>query len=705
MLKIKSLTFVNIGRFVEPQTINFELLGPLVQVDGLNMNTGGSSGAGKSTFFHALDYLFGINEISNSRLQCRLTKSAISVSGVFDYDGQELKITRSKKLTIELGGEVITGSSKLAEEKLDEIIGVSRDLFQSMLHKRQKEGGFFLNLTPKGAYDFLTDCMNLKELKAQLAIVVAEAQSLEKKITEKTSDVRTFKASLDATESAQKTLGPKPEVTITRDRIVVLETALIHAKRMADEQRVAFEQELHQISQNRPAFLASAYDEAPLTALYEQQKKLQNEIAAQELERAKSMNAVREKIALAKSEYEKISAANILESSKWSQKKREAVLAQEQALKYAGEIKKVRANVCFTCDQPWLTDAAKTKEQELLVKITACKEIIQAGASATAEIDRLAEELRSLAAKYDRFYKEQKNTLEILAQSGESDFVKSNIEKIRASILEETKKKNLHFASLDQKNKEAQESFDQQLRIRTSGQKKIMDGLNEAHAKAKQNLDAANTAIRAQEDALRRHELIVSQLAQQHATALAKLTVAEKELADLTEKFQMAEEAKRAIKSYTSRLFDEALESISETATRIIRQIPNMENATIQLNAIKETADGKIKEEVNAIIHNDGEENVPIETLSGGERTSADLAVDLAAIQFLEERAGKGIDLFILDEPFNGLESVNIQAIVEMLKMTSISKRIMIVDHNPIVAECFESKIVIKRNGAISLVA
>ena len=49
MLILKSLTFENIGRFVEPQTIDFASLGSLVQIEGQNNNTEGSSGAGKST--------------------------------------------------------------------------------------------------------------------------------------------------------------------------------------------------------------------------------------------------------------------------------------------------------------------------------------------------------------------------------------------------------------------------------------------------------------------------------------------------------------------------------------------------------------------------------------------------------------------------------------------------------------------------------
>src|ERR1035437_2550917 len=162
MLVLKKLTFENIGRFTESQTIDFTSLGSLVQVDGSNLNTGGSSGAGKSTVFKALDFLLGLNDESTTILQSRLTKKAMSVTGLFELDGVPLKIERGKKLSIDSHGEVTTGSSKLTEEKLDLIIGMSRDLSRKILHKRQSEGGFFLEMGPSEVHKFLTSCLSLE---------------------------------------------------------------------------------------------------------------------------------------------------------------------------------------------------------------------------------------------------------------------------------------------------------------------------------------------------------------------------------------------------------------------------------------------------------------------------------------------------------------------------------------------------------------
>ena len=129
-----------------------------------------------------------------------------------------------------------------------------------------------------------------------------------------------------------------------------------------------------------------------------------------------------------------------------------------------------------------------------------------------------------------------------------------------------------------------------------------------------------------------------------------------------------------------------------------------VQHSTVRLVGTKETKDGKVKEEVNAVIDSDGEESIPMKSFSGGEESAIDLAVDLAVIDFVENRANKGIDIFILDEPFTGLDSVNIEQILEVLKNANINKKLMIVDHNPIIAEFMSDKIKVVRTGATSVI-
>ncbi len=164
MLKLKSLKISNVGRFVGDHVVDLSSRPNLVQVDAVNKNTGGSSGSGKSTIFNSLEYLLGVNHLPATVLQSRLTKNSMSVSGDFDLDGKSLTVIRSKSdgLSIKLDGvEIVSGNNKAAEERLDAILGIPRDLLRKMIHKRQKEGGVFLYLTPKVSHAFLVEVLDL----------------------------------------------------------------------------------------------------------------------------------------------------------------------------------------------------------------------------------------------------------------------------------------------------------------------------------------------------------------------------------------------------------------------------------------------------------------------------------------------------------------------------------------------------------------
>src|ERR1019366_2441273 len=210
MLVLKSLKFSGIGRFVDEQTIDFTSLGPLVQVEGQNRNTGGSSGAGKSTIFESLQFLLGINDKSTTILQSRLTKEPMTVTGLFELDGVPLRIERGKKLLIDLNGEITTGSSKLTEEKLDSIISMPRELFRSILVKRQGVGGFFLQMSPSETHQFLTSCLGPEAETCKIVRLDERLTTLSASEALLKSGLEANRMGLQATRSAVNSLGDGP---------------------------------------------------------------------------------------------------------------------------------------------------------------------------------------------------------------------------------------------------------------------------------------------------------------------------------------------------------------------------------------------------------------------------------------------------------------------------------------------------------------
>jgi DNA repair exonuclease SbcCD ATPase subunit len=124
-----------------------------------------------------------------------------------------------------------------------------------------------------------------------------------------------------------------------------------------------------------------------------------------------------------------------------------------------------------------------------------------------------------------------------------------------------------------------------------------------------------------------------------------------------------------------------------------------MATATISFDAFKQSKNGAIKEEIVPLISMDGEIGVPVKSLSGGERTAIDLAIDLAVIDMIESITGKGLDLFILDEPFNGLDHISIENCLEIIKNHDTNKRIIIVDHSSETKEMIGFRVVVERSG------
>jgi DNA repair exonuclease SbcCD ATPase subunit len=224
-------------------------------------------------------------------------------------------------------------------------------------------------------------------------------------------------------------------------------------------------------------------------------------------------------------------------------------------------------------------------------------------------------------------------------------------------------------------------------------EKEVREVVKNEHSSAKNKKDLFNKS-------LQMRAILDSKIAKQ----AADIELIKDETNSSRKKLIIAEESKRLIKSYSLQKFQETLDSIGENASDILRNVPNIATASIYFEGCKETGSGTIKEEVTALINMDGEPDIDIKSLSGGERTAIDLAVDLAVIDVLEVKAGKGADFFILDEPFDGLDSIGRSAIIDIIKGIDSNKRVIIVDHGAETKEIISDRITVIRNGELSYV-
>jgi DNA repair exonuclease SbcCD ATPase subunit len=692
VLKPIELRFSGIGPFVTEQVIEFGKLGKLVQIAG-------ESGAGKSTAFKARDFLFGISDMPNTVLETYIEKMGISVSGDFDYDGQPLTLTRSKgKFSVTLNGEVVAGSNKLAEEKLDQIIGMPRDLFRPMLHKRQKEGGFFLNFTPKQKYEFLSSALNLGTYLEKITKIEKNLSELDKLITTTTGELTASQTGLAATQDAILSLGSAPTGETTQEAVLVLKQVSDQASEDLKALQLGQKNQLMILEQERPALQRPVLVDSPfdnsLQSILECEKtryetEIQN-INRAEIERIAGINRRIQELTIAS--FGLTTAKNL------------GATAREQAVLIAGEIKKIRAGICHTCEQTWVTEAARAKEADQMSKLSILKGQIEAAVLAASQLETNDAEM---AAEKEKLKPWVNPALEAL---------KANVLVANESLRELQDKLSAHQATQSQLNKKTMDDYHEQLNTLNKAfaakeaalRESLSAGIDLAQTKAndsRRSFEFALNQFQSFNESKKRFESSSEKLKAQELAYAEKVSSLNLKLSGLKKKQMIDEEIKRAVKAYVSTKFDDALDSIGDAATNMIRPIPNMTTATIQLQGTRETADGKIKDEVNAVIHKSGFENIPIKSLSGGERSAADFALDLAVIEFLEERTSKGISLMMMDEPFTGLPTTAIEQALEMLQNYKCDKQIVLIDHNPIIEQFIQSKITVTKNEPSSVIS
>jgi len=722
MLKLKKLTFSNIGRFTDEQNVDFTKLGSLVQVDAQNNNTGGSSGSGKSTIFNGLDWLLGLSDISTSTLQSRLTKSHISVSGEFDWDGKSVTITRNRKLSIVIDGNETTGSSKISEEKLDEILGMPRNLFRPLLHKRQGETGFFLGLTPAKMNDFLVDTLGLSQIRSKVDVIDGKTKELGLAKIGAQTGLAVAQASLEANKRALEAVGDEPVTSVHQDlvegwklRCVAANTDLMTAK---DRQAI----EKSQLETKKPKLVINPFSAAALEANQMREKELNrliNESLYQERDRQTLVNKEISKLKLDLStQVATINARTSKEVAILNAKLSETAMAirlgamsKEEAIKIASKIKTVRAGTCYTCNQVWVS---ASEEERLLASLGEHKaKIISA-----KDAENNAIELRTAIAyiqdssskDIEGLNKDYSLNIQGLTEQAkpripaEIPGLRADLANIIDLIQKEKVKEAAHNEEQNKTNNQTMSAFFADQKVLAARHQEELQVVNKELEEARSQCERLSSELRNHETNLAKHKQVLKSLTDAQNEQTSKVEQMTLKVGQVEEKLVMAEEVKRCLKSYLSCSFDDALDSISDSATAILRAVPTMANATIRLEGTKETGAGAIKDQINACIDNDGEIGIPIKSLSGGERSAVDLAIDLAVGNLIQEKANKGIDVMILDEPFNGFDSIGIEHSLEMIRTFAVDKKILIVEHDGVAKEFIQDRITVVRDGEISSV-
>ena len=373
------------------------------------------------------------------------------------------------------------------------------------------------------------------------------------------------------------------------------------------------------------------------------------------------------------------------------------MLSTERAKVISANVNALKADVahiqndatCPTCKQAWIGQSANDKLVQLNADIQKniqdlynLKPIIESKSNIAANIQNIDQDIdnlnSSIALKQQSVYKISEEVSKIISEDKQKES--------QATIA----------------NMEREKAINDKYEVQISEIKEEIHKADNVSLAHRHEIAALEAQVLSSLNQITQHNEIKSKYEAQLRDLKEARTLIEDQITALDKEALLAKEAIRFIKVFVIQIFQESLDLIGDVASNILRSIPNMQTATIAFDSSKETKSGVIRDEVTPIISMNGDEAVSIKSLSGGEQTSINLAVDLAVIDIIEAKTGKGANFYVIDEPFDGLDGVCKENYLEILKSLDINKKIILVDHSSELKEMVYDKITVVKEGEYS---
>lgn len=655
--QLRRLKVVNFSSFVAETTIDLPEHG-VVLINGVNTDTKGSSGSGKSSLALAVPYVLGYSPVPGTQLQ-NWEGGALKVTLEMDTAEGCAVLTRGGAgANLTVGKEKVRGGAAAVEKRLSELHGLQPFFLEVMTYRRQKKAGVFLSLEPAKKMRFLTKLLDLERFEEQAEAAVKEGNRLE--------------ARCGALAEARERAAVQVEAARTAARPAELEddAAALVAIQNVEGQRPAI---LTRFEEARAQAVAAALAERATRAAIEPtgEPPVLAELREQLSSCRGRLDQARERdlaAALVHRSVRDVAGAELGRTHREMAALGDPRRRESQACE---TLELVRAKECPTCRQTWVGDNAKEEIQRLRAAIDLAQNDAQKlqklrdrlpGITAQALAERAPEPVLARLEAIERYLAAQLSAQEDgaaeLAQAREAEA----------------------FAGLAQRTAEARGALDA------------------AHA-AQAQLDAAETEVRAHLQQIRTRNAGESARAQAERDAL-DLAVAgaaeatrllEEELARMSEERDLA----TMLREFLRAIVEEVLQDISLRASSMMSSIPNVAHCSINL---------KVGEKRGIVPTINMGEDRPLESCSGGMTTSIELAVDLAVSSVLKERTAAQPTWLILDEPFDGLDQVSKEACLELLRDSAEAegKLVLVIDHGSELKEMFEQVVTVTYSGGRS---
>jgi DNA repair exonuclease SbcCD ATPase subunit len=691
MLTLDYLELNGFRSFVKKARILFAPTG-LYLLASKNLDTGGSSGGGKSSVVMGINDAFGACEVPRTLLQSWGSKTAASsLLGIKDGD-VPITIQRAKKLDITVGDDPVAGSNAQKEERIRSMFGgLDMETVLALTYRGQRQPGIFLSKTDSEKKAFLTPVLGLDKFEEQAKLSAAAISDATKELVALDAQIESLerqKASLTSENILEEVMAAGMQLKArTEERKAKLDFL---AKQVEEVQAIgnrnllqigdAFQPridvakakcaslrvELRNVQpQNDPVVEAEI---ARLNVLIVQCDVRIKKLTAEDNARRKETDV---KVQSLNAELRAVSGKAATKAGFVREK-----LAAEQ------ELKKLHVDICPTCERDW--DKACDHRARLQSEIAALDTQIAEAAEYAAQAENWAAQIAALP----RFEPNPMIAKLHEAATKMSGQFSTEQQKLRgaAAVVQAERRKEIAIADADlsQIEAELQKEASRCMALTSASTQEQMVEMEAERRALSKDMDGL-TELRIQATRLQTQEKQAQAIASELATLRGRRSVldsglrAEKDFAHLIGR-----------EGFLGLIFDEVLQEIGDETNSVLASVANTRHVTLEFRSENVTQKGEVSKEIKPVLTVHGNETSIKGGLSGGMLTTVELATDLAVGAVVSRRSGVCPGWLILDESFDGLDAVSKESCVEILQKYSTERLVIVVDHASEMQGAFE---------------
>lgn len=673
----------------------------LVLIRGKNLDTGSSSGAGKTSILLAIQYALGICHYPATKLQSLHTKRKLQVELHLDTPRGRAILKRGEVTSLQVGEEPMVEGATAVDDHLRQLLALDKDLLEALTYRRQKSPGRFLSMTDADKKEFLSKLLGLEKLEQSVGEVSKSLPALQAtveraKVVEQ--GIRNELANLPVIIDQPADEGPaKHACAVTRSELSRAEKEFDEACKRLQEVEDAAKSEKSTLVRTvtegkarlrkRGEDAKKAWDEThPAPAPAADTADLENTLVEcrQRLERAK----VAWKIAQDEAAEPVRRLADELRIAEQAGAEAHELKLKGEELQEKIEYLSVKAK-CPTCKQDWQTADATKHLTALRAEFDRIQRLRDEKVALHGQSVVLSAKLKDAQAHLEEV--RSKNPVVEALQRVEQGLVAklAAINATAAQVLQTYQvDRKAAYAEIDREIMAEETKLDADYNAALFALmekiKPFEAARNDAqakHARAKlAEQEARSELARLQADNVRilqRHE----DRDRQAANIQVRLEKAVQAVRDAETELAIEADTVDLLKAFLGAIMGEILEEIAQETNDYLRELPNVQNTTLAFRTETLTKKGTTHQRIQCVVEKGGVEYPLDAGLSGGQATSVELAVDLAVGQVIGRRMGNVPGYLILDESFEGHDLPVKEACMGILAKAAEDRLILVVDH------------------------